>query len=117
MVHQIQLADMHIQTFGYFGLQGIVNVNQVLPNTLAVSDLKKLAGGNAIEIKNLYDREILDMIDKEIEGSITKKYLKKPRLHQGEYEWSDSGGIKSNYRPTMIRFPFKGINSATRIGV
>ena len=102
VVQQIQLADMHIQAFGYFGLQGIVNVNQVLPNTLAVSDLKKLAGGNAIEIKNLYDREILDMIDKEIEGSITKTYLKKLRIHRGVYEWEDAGGLISNYGSNIL---------------
>ena len=31
------------------------------------------------------------MIDKEIEGSIKKAYIKKLRLYQGEYEWPDAG--------------------------
>ena len=30
-VEKIQIADMHHQAFGYFGLQEIGNVNQVLP--------------------------------------------------------------------------------------
>ena len=52
VVYQIQIADMRVQAFGYFGLQGIVNVNQFLPNSLTVLSLKNLAGGNVIEIKN-----------------------------------------------------------------
>ena len=28
---------------------------------------------------------------KAIYGSITKKHLKKPRLHHGEYEWTEPG--------------------------
>ena len=66
MVEQIQLADMHIQAFGYFGLQGIGNLNQVLPNSLSVSDLTHISGGNETEIQNFYDRVRSDMIAKEI---------------------------------------------------
>ena len=43
--------DMQIQTFGYFGLQVVRNVNQVLTNPLTVSDLTQLSGGHSIEIK------------------------------------------------------------------
>ena len=41
-VEQIQIADMHHQAHGYFGLLGIGNVgNNALPNPLVVSALKK----------------------------------------------------------------------------
>ena len=44
-VEQIQIADMYHQAHGYFRLLGIGNVgNNVLPNPLVVSALKKLAG-------------------------------------------------------------------------
>ena len=33
---------------------------------------------------------------------MTKKYLKKVRLHRGVYEWTDAGGIIKNDGPTMI---------------
>ena len=41
-VEQIQISYMHTQAFGYFGLQVIVNVNQVLPEPLEVSSLHNL---------------------------------------------------------------------------
>ena len=42
-VEQIQIADTHHQGHGYFGLIGIGNVlNQVLPNPLVISAIKKL---------------------------------------------------------------------------
>ena len=50
-VEHIQLADIHHQSHGYFGLAGIINVS----NPLAVSDLLNLAT-IAQEVKNLYDR-------------------------------------------------------------
>ena len=77
---------MRIQAFGYFGMQGIGNVNRVLPNPLTVSDLTKLSGGDAIEMQIFYDRLRLDIIAKAIEVSITKTYHKKLRLRHGEYE-------------------------------
>ena len=52
---------MHIQPFGYFGLQGIVNGNQLLPHPLALSYLTHLAGGSEIEIQNFYDRVRTDI--------------------------------------------------------
>ena len=57
------------------------------------------------------------MIAKAIEGSITKTYLKKLRLHIREYEWIDSVSIISNYGSAMIYLIFKIIKPGTRIGV
>ena len=67
---------MQIQAFGYFGLQVIWNVNQVLPDPLTVSALTQLVGGNAIEIQKFYDRVLSDMIAKSIQGSMTNISLK-----------------------------------------
>ena len=66
---------MQIQTFGYFGMQVVRNVNQVLKNPFTVSDLTQLSGGHSIEIKNSHDKLHLDMIPKATEGLITKTYL------------------------------------------
>ena len=41
-VEHIQLSDTHHQAHGYFVLMGIVNVVNILPNTLVVSDLLNL---------------------------------------------------------------------------
>ena len=41
-VEQIYIADKRHQSFGCFGIQGIRNVNQLLPNLLVVSALKKI---------------------------------------------------------------------------
>ena len=57
------------------------------------------------------------MIDKVIEGSVTKTPLNKLSINLGEYELSDTGVIIRNYGPTMIYLLFKIINPATRIGV
>ena len=57
------------------------------------------------------------MIAKEIEGPITKEFIKKIRLHRGEYECTDSGGIMMSDGTTMIQLIFKSIKPATRIGV
>ena len=55
-VEQIQIADMYHQAHGYFRLLGIGNVgNNVLPNPLVVSALKKVAG-SVQEVQNVYDR-------------------------------------------------------------
>ena len=56
------------------------------------------------------------MIAKAIKVSIKNTYIKKLRLHQGEYEWADNGGIISNYVPTMLYLILKSINPATGIG-
>ena len=57
------------------------------------------------------------MIAKAIEDSITKISLNTFRLHRGEYEWDDTGGIISNYGPTMLYILFKITNPAKMIGV
>ena len=57
------------------------------------------------------------MIAKAIEGSIKNTSLKKIRLHRGEYEWANAGGIMINYGPTILYLLFKSTNQATRIGV
>ena len=67
---------MHIQSFGYFGMQGILNVNRIIPNHLTILSLTYLADGDSIEIQNVYDIVHSYMIAKAIEGSITKKYIK-----------------------------------------
>ena len=63
------------------------------------------------------DRVSSDTKSKEIQGSITKTSLKKLRLHRGVYECTYTGGIISNYVPTMLYLLLKIINPATRIGV
>ena len=55
-VEQTHIADTHHQAHGYFGLSGIVNVeNNVLPEYLLVSALLNLAN-TPQEVQNLYDR-------------------------------------------------------------
>ena len=79
---QIQISDIHHQAHGYFGLLGIGNVVNILPDPLVVSSLRNLSN-NTQEVQNLYTRVSSDMISKSIEVSITKTYLKKIRLHRG----------------------------------
>ena len=57
------------------------------------------------------------MIAKSIEGSIAKTSLKKLRISHGEYEWTDAGGLISNYGTITIYLLFKGLIPDTRIGV
>ena len=57
-----------------------------------------------------------DIIAKEIECSIKKTPIKKPRLNHGVYECTYNGGIISNYWTTIIYLILKSINQATRIG-
>ena len=64
-VDQINIADMHIQAFGYFVLQVFVNINQVLPNPLVVSSPQNLSN-TIYEVQNFYDRVRSDMIAKAI---------------------------------------------------
>ena len=40
---QINIMDMHVKLFGYFGLQVIGNVDQVIPNSLVVQALQNIA--------------------------------------------------------------------------
>ena len=54
-VEQINIVDMHIQAFGYFVLQVIVNINQVLPKPLVVSSPQNLSN-TVYEVQNFYDR-------------------------------------------------------------
>ena len=111
LVEHIMIEDIKNQAHGYFGLQGIGNVNQILSNPLIVSDITQLAGGNKTKIQNFRD------MVRSIEESITKTSLKKLRLHHREYEWTDDGGLIRNDRTTMIYLTFQSINPATRIGV
>ena len=57
------------------------------------------------------------MIAKEIEGSITKTYQKKLRLHHREHSWIDNGGLIRNDVPTMLYLILKSTNPDTIIGV
>ena len=57
------------------------------------------------------------MIAKASEELITKTYIKKLRLHHGEYEWTDDGGIVRNYGNTALCLLFKIISIDTSIGV
>ena len=66
---------------------------------------------------NLHDKVFSDIINKEIEGSITKTSLKNIRILRKGYKWEDSGVIKKRYGTTMLYLLFKSINLATRIGV
>ena len=76
-------------------------VNQFLPKPLLLSSLQNLSN-NAQEVQNLYNGLHLDMTAKEIEGSITKTYIKKLSIHWGECEWKYAGGIIINDGPTII---------------
>ena len=55
-LQQIRIVDKNNQDCVYSGLLGIGNVgNNVLPNPLVVSALKKVAG-SVQEVQNVYDR-------------------------------------------------------------
>ena len=69
MEDHIQIADLHIQAFGNFGLQIIGNVNQVCPKPLAVPTVTNLAGVNAI-----FQRHILINL-RFIEGNMNGEML------------------------------------------
>ena len=115
-VDQIQFSDIQHQAHGYFGLRSFVNVVNILPKPLVVSDLLKLFT-SAQEVKKFNDRVCSDMIAKAIEVSIKNISLKKLGIDRGGYEWNDSGGLISNGGLTMFYFLFKSINQYTRIGV
>ena len=68
VIEHILLEYIQNNAHGYFGLKVIGNINLVLPNTLKISGLTQLAGGNAIEIQNFHDRVRSEMIAKAIEG-------------------------------------------------
>ena len=51
VVENIMLEDIQNQAHGYFWLQEVGDLNQVIPNPLTVSALTLSSGGNAIEIK------------------------------------------------------------------
>ena len=54
VVEHIMLEDIQNIAYGYFLLQVIGNVKQILPNPLTVSSLTLLYVGNAIEIKYIW---------------------------------------------------------------
>ena len=66
-VYQTKIVDMHVQPFGYFGLQGIANLKKFLPNPLIVAAIKQFAQ-TPQEVQNIYDRVISGNIFKAIEG-------------------------------------------------
>ena len=57
------------------------------------------------------------MIAKAIVVSFTKKSLKKLRISRGQYEWSDSGYLLSNYVTVALYLLLNSINPDIRIGV
>ena len=59
---------------------------QISPTYMIMTELEKLT-------YLFYDRLRSDMIAKEIEGSITKIYLKKLRIYCRKYDWTYSGGL------------------------
>ena len=78
---QIEIEDIQLQSQEYFGLQGIGDVDQYLPEPLHVLALQNLSSDDEQEIVKFHDRVCSEIIDKGIEGSITKNSLKKLRLH------------------------------------
>ena len=52
---QIKISDIQHEAFVYFGLQGVRNINQALPEPLEISSLQNL-DKNTQEIQNFYDR-------------------------------------------------------------
>ena len=101
-VDHIHIAYIHHQLHGYVGLTVIVNLVNQFYSKPFVSVSSTTFSHQCTGSKNIYDRVRSDMIANDIEVSITKTYLNKLRLHCGEYEWTDAGGLKSNDRPTMI---------------
>ena len=57
------------------------------------------------------------MTSKSIEGSITKTYINKLRLHCGVYELINYEGIISNDGPNLFYPILKIINPAARFGI
>ena len=84
LVEQILLGDIQNQSHEYFGLQGIGNVNQVMPKYLIVSALTPLSGSNVILIQHFNYRVQSDVIAKAIEGQITNTNLEKLRIDRRE---------------------------------
>ena len=84
----IQLAEVQNEAHGYCRLLGIVNFIAPLPSPLTASPLTHLSDGRGTQarlINIFFHRVRSDIIVKAIEGSITKIYLKKLRLHRKEY--------------------------------
>ena len=81
-LEQIQLAYIHHQSHGYFGLAGIGIFGNALPKTLIVSDVLNLATSTQ-QVQNFHEKVRSDMIAKSIECSIKKTYLKKLSIHRG----------------------------------
>ena len=69
-LEQIDIEDIHIQTQGYFGPQGIGNVYISHTDPLKVEALQNLANIRAQEIVNLHDSFGSGIIDKSIKVSI-----------------------------------------------
>ena len=54
-LEQIKISDIQHEASVYFGLQGVRNINQALPEPLEISSLQNL-DKNTQEIQNFYDR-------------------------------------------------------------
>ena len=81
-VYRIDIEDMHLQNQGYFGLQGIINLNQCLTDTLKTSDLIKLEDSDAKKIMIFHERVFKEINAKSFEVLIKKTSLKNHRIHQ-----------------------------------
>ena len=81
-VYRIDIEDMHLQNQGYFGLQGIINLNQCLTDTLKTSDLIKLEDSDAKKIMIFHERVFKEINAKSFEVLIKKTSLKNHRVHQ-----------------------------------
>ena len=79
-VEQIDIEDMHFQSQGYFGLEGIVNAQSARTDSLIVTSPQNIANCSAQEIVNLHDMFLSDIIYNSIEGLIEKTSLNKLRL-------------------------------------
>ena len=108
---------MHIQAQGYFGMQIIVNVDQVPTEPSQVLALQNLASVYEHEIVSFHNRIHSDMTSKKIEVSITDTSLKKLGIHRKEYEWEKSRGLIRSDVPTVIHLLFKIVNPTSSIGV
>ena len=87
VVH-ISIEKMKMQTWGYFGTQGIVNQNTSAPSHLAAQNIGTI-DNNFKTQKFFFNRVCSDIISRLIEVSITKKSLRKIWLLCSDCEWAD----------------------------
>ena len=102
------------QVWGYFGLQGIGNQNQPIPDPLAAHNIQN-TGADDQQEHDLYNRSYSDMLSKAIEGLITKTHLNIFSTSQGFRMGRWFFYIRMD-APTGIYLLLKGINTTNRIG-